>query len=127
MTSTWYGAKYGMGDISNNFAFVPSFYTYATSSKTVGPKATGYGDVSTGSFDILSVGTGNVIQLYNTSQAKWYHSLYATYKSSSSIDPQVLVTAHQTDYIDRDILEYLNNTMYSKVRGMRFSSASFDS
>ncbi|AOT70941.1 amidase domain-containing protein [Geosporobacter ferrireducens] len=125
MTTSWYGAKFGYGDISNAFAGVTYLYNYVTSSKTTGPKGTGYGEASTSSFNLNNVGRGDVVQFYSNSYGNWRHSVYVSYAYKTLTENIIFVCAHSGEALDEDILTYLNNPDKTKARGIRFSSANF--
>lgn len=127
MTGSWYGAKYGNGDISNNFCGVTYFYNYVTdNSKSTGPQGTGYGKAKCENFDLSKVRAGDVVQFYSSSYGNWRHSTYVSSVTRVGADEyKIFVCAHQSDHKDISITEYL--TTFSKARGIHFSSAKFSS
>lgn len=125
MTSSWYGKSYGSTPYNANFVGVVEFYDYVTSAKTTGPVATGYGEASTASFNQSAVNRGDVLQMYNTSLGRYRHSLYISYAYHSPAETIVMVCAHTQNATDKLLEEYLNQSQYSKIRGIHFSSANF--
>lgn len=129
MTGSWYGAQYGYGDIADNWCGVTYFYNYVTNtSKTYGPKGTGYGTASTSKFDLSNVKTGDVVQFYNSNYGNWRHSVYvvsATRIGESSY--KVFVCAHSNNARNVSITNYLQNASFTKARGIHFKAANFSS
>lgn len=127
MTSSWYGAKYGKGDISNNFCGVTYFYNYVTDSKkSFGPQGKGYGKASTDKFDLSKVRVGDVIQFYLASYGNWRHSTYVSSVTKVGADDyKIFLCTHQSDHKDISITEYLSN--FDKARGIHFENGKFSS
>lgn len=125
----WYGGLQGGGG-TPQWENVGNFYTYATSSKTYGPKGTGSNN-NQPYYNLApsAIIYGNVIQLKTINvHSDYYHSVYVTYpQSGASYYYQVLVSYHSNNNYNRPLWELIQafgeNSCY--MRMISFSTANF--
>ncbi len=125
--NVWHG---GTGGGMSNWESVSSFWTYAISSKTVGPKATGFNNnqkyTSMSSSDLV---VGDVLQVRNGSSGSYGHSVYVSrFDNTKSGWSRWFVCQHTSDLKDRALTDVINSWGGSNcyMRRLRFGTASFD-
>lgn len=128
--NVWHGRT---GGGMPNWESVSSFWTYAVSSKTKGPVATGYnnGGRYTG-INSADVRAGNVLQVRNGSSGSYGHSVYVSQKGTV-FSPQsgwdvIYVCQHTSDWKNRSasnlIASWGGSDCY--MRRLAFTTATFD-
>lgn len=133
MTSDWYGRNNDstLGDPPSNFCGVVSFYDYTTSNTGNGPRATGYNNGKVFTSLSTSMRKGDVLQFYNDSSSRYYHSVMVVSTTNYSVSnySKVKVAQHQSEYNNRDLTELIANFGGSscKMRLLRFGSTTFSS
>lgn len=125
-TTSWFA---GTGGGSPNWESVDKLWIFTTYSLKYGPQASGYNN--NGYYSRLSpsnINSGNVLQFYNSSEGKYSHSVYVTYKPFKPTWNNILVCQHSNDKKDRPLAELIQvfGGSYCKMRHLVFSSAGFD-
>ncbi len=120
----------GTGGGVSNWESVSSFWTYSISSKTVGPKATGFNNnLKYTNMSSSDLEVGNVLQVRNGSSGSYGHSVYASrLDNSKSGWSRWFVCQHSSDLKDRALTDVINGWGGSNcyMRRLRFGTASFD-
>ena len=128
--NVWHG---GTGGGMPNWETVSSFWTYAVSSKTKGPVATGYNNGSRyTSINSADVRLGNVLQVRNGGSGSYGHSVFVSLKGTV-VPPRsgwdvIYVCQHTSDWKNRSasnlIASWGDSNCY--MRRLAFTTATFD-
>ena len=134
-TSTWFGRNYdspyayGTGP----FIRVVELWSHATTNTGDGPRATGYNDGNVWTNLTVVPRTGDVLQFYNTSAGRYYHSVIVTKTTSPTLSnmlDNIWISQHSGDYTNRSLRATLiaNGGITSgKMRMMRPKTTTFAS
>lgn len=134
-TSDWYGRNY---DSSSQYATGPfmrvvELWNYTTGNTGDGPRATGYNNNNVWtSLSVVPI-TGDILQFYDSSAGRYYHSVIVSSTSSPSLSnmlDRIWVCQHSGDYVNRPLRETLEDNggiSSGKMRLLRPSSTTFSS
>ena len=136
-TSTWYGRnadspyQYGSGA----FIRVVDFWDYVTTNTGYGPRATGYNNNKVWTQLTVVPRTGDILQVYSSSQGRYVHSVIVTQVKSTSLTVNnkdmwrnnIIVSQHTPKELNRTLGNLINayGDANCKIRLIRPKSATF--
>lgn len=136
-TSTWYGRnadspyQYGSGA----FIRVVDFWDYVTTNTGYGPRATGYNNNKVWTQLTVVPRTGDILQVYSSSQGRYVHSVIVTQVKSTSLTvsnkdmwlDNIIASQHSSPLIDRSLRSIVEAYGHNncKIRLIRPKSATF--
>ncbi|MBO4562680.1 MAG: amidase domain-containing protein [Clostridia bacterium] len=134
-TSTWFGRNYdspyayGTGP----FIRVLELWSHATTNTGDGPRATGYNNGNVWTSLTVVPRTGDVLQFYNFSEGRYYHSVIVTKTTSPTLSnmlDNVWISQHSGEYTNRPLRATLianGGITNGKMRLMRPKATTFAS
>ena len=136
-TSTWYGRnadspyQYGSGA----FIRVVDFWDYVTTNTGYGPRATGYNNNKVWTQLTVVPRTGDILQVYSSSQGRYVHSVIVTQVKSTSLTVNnkdmwrnnIIVSQHTPKDLNRPLGDLVGSygDANCKIRLIRPKSATF--
>lgn len=135
-TSSWYGRNYNSSSeyAAGPFMRVVELWSYATTNTGDGPRAVGYNDGNVWTSLTVLPQIGDILQFYNTSLGRYWHSVIVTRITTnltqSNILDNVWISQHSGDYVNRPLRETLADNggiMSGKMRLMCPGATTFGS
>ena len=131
-TSTWFGRNYKSSYDYGSPAFVrvKTLWSYAIDNTGKGPRATGYNNNNHYSSLNVNIKQGDILQVTNKANSKYYHSVIVVSSGSYPISTafkNVYIAQHSSDWGWRKLGDLMDDSdIGNRLRLMRFKTTTFD-